>query len=63
MGENICKQCNWQGISLQTLQPAHAAQYHKNNPVRRAWWRIVRGIARVGHDLASKQQSVEVSVA
>ena len=30
MGENICKQCDWQRISLQNLQTAHAAQYHKN---------------------------------
>ena len=25
MGENICKWCDWQGISLQNLQIAHAA--------------------------------------
>ena len=29
MGENICKQSNWQGINLQNLQTAHAAQYQK----------------------------------
>ena len=29
MGENICKQGNRQGISLQNLQTAHAAQYQK----------------------------------
>ena len=27
MGENICKWCDWQWISLQNLQTAHAAQY------------------------------------
>ena len=30
MGENICKQINGQKINLQNLQPAHAAQYQKN---------------------------------
>ena len=30
MGENICKQCNQQGINLQNIQTAHAAQYQKN---------------------------------
>ena len=34
MGEYICKWCNQQGISLQDLQTAHAAQY-QNNPVRK----------------------------
>ena len=27
MGENICKQSNWQGINLQNIQTAHAVQY------------------------------------
>ena len=30
MGENICKWSNWQGIKLQNIQTAHAAQYQKN---------------------------------
>ena len=30
MGGNICKQSNWQGINLQNIQTAHAAQYQKN---------------------------------
>ena len=30
MGENICKWCDWQGISLKNLQTAYAAQYQKN---------------------------------
>ena len=29
MGENICKQSDQQGITLQNLQTAHAAQYKK----------------------------------
>ena len=36
MGENICKQRNWQRINLQNIQAAHAAQYQKktNNPIK-----------------------------
>ena len=30
MGENICKQCEWQGINLQNLQISHVAEYLKN---------------------------------
>ena len=30
MGENICKQSDQQGINLQSIQTAHAAQYQKN---------------------------------
>ena len=30
MGENICKQIDQQGINLQKIQTAHAAQYQKN---------------------------------
>ena len=29
MGENICKQCDQQGISLLNLKTAHVAQYKK----------------------------------
>ena len=30
MGEDICKQWDQQGINLQNLQTAHAAQYQTN---------------------------------
>ena len=30
MGENICKQCNQQGLNFQNIQTAHAIQYLKN---------------------------------
>ena len=30
MGENICKWSDWQGINLQNIQTAPAAQYQKN---------------------------------
>ena len=29
-GENICKWIDWQGINLQNMQTAHAAQYQNN---------------------------------
>ena len=32
MGENIYKQSDRQGINLQNIQTAHAAQYPKNKP-------------------------------
>ena len=35
MGENICKQCNRQGNTLQDIQTAHTAQYPKNNPIKK----------------------------
>ena len=37
MGENICKQSDRQGINLQNIQTAHAAQYQKkpNNPIKK----------------------------
>ena len=31
MGENICKRSDQQGINLQNIQIAHAAQYQKKN--------------------------------
>ena len=30
IGENTCKQCDRQEITLQNLQTAHAAQYQRN---------------------------------
>ena len=30
MTENICKRSNWQGLTLQNIQIAHAAQYQKS---------------------------------
>ena len=29
MGENICKQCNQQGLNFQNIQTAHTTQYKK----------------------------------
>ena len=35
MGENICKWSNRQGINFQNIQTAHAAQYQKNNAIKK----------------------------
>ena len=35
MGENICKWSDQQGISLQNIQIAHAAQYQENNTIKK----------------------------
>ena len=34
IGENICKQSNWQGSNLQNMQTAYTAQYQKNNLIK-----------------------------
>ena len=31
MGENICKQCNWQGVNLQDIETAYVTQYENTN--------------------------------
>ena len=36
LGENICKLCDWQGLSFQNIQTAHTAQYKiTNNPIKK----------------------------
>ena len=30
IGENICKQCDWQGFNFQNMQIAHTTQQQKN---------------------------------
>ena len=36
MGENICKQYNWQGVNTQNTQTAQTPQYWKsNNPLKK----------------------------
>ena len=38
MGENICKWSGWQGINLQNIETAHAAQYEKKNKQSKLKW-------------------------
>ena len=37
MGENICKQCDWQGLNFQNIQTAHTIQQQQktNNPIEK----------------------------
>ena len=35
MRENICKQCDQQGINFQNIQTAHTTQQQKNNPIEK----------------------------
>ena len=35
LGENICEQCNQQGLNFQNIQTAHTAQYQPNNPIKK----------------------------
>ena len=36
LGENIWKQCNWQGLNFQNIQIAHTTQkQQKNNPIKK----------------------------
>ena len=39
MAENICKQCNQQGLNFQNIQTAHATQQQKNKQPN---WKIGR---------------------
>ena len=34
MGQNNCKWCDWQGISLQNLRMAHATQYPRRKTTK-----------------------------
>ena len=35
MGENLCKQCDRQGLNLQNIQTTYTTQQHKNNPIKK----------------------------
>ena len=35
LGENICKQCNQQGLNFQNTQTAHTTQQKPNNPIQK----------------------------
>ena len=38
MGENTCKQSNWQRVNLQNRQTAHTAQYQKDKQPNQKNW-------------------------
>ena len=55
MGENICKGSNWQGLHLQDIQAAHAAQYEKTNIPLPKWAEdINRHFSREDIQIANK---------
>ena len=37
MGENICEQCDRQGINIQNIQIAHTPQYQKTQIIQSKW--------------------------
>ena len=37
MGKNICKWCDWQGLSFQNIQTAHTAQCQKDKQPNQRW--------------------------
>ena len=34
MGENICKQCDWQGLNFQNIQTAHTTQQQHKQTIQ-----------------------------
>ena len=37
MEENICKQCDQQGLNIQNIQAAHTTEYQKNKQPNQNW--------------------------
>ena len=37
MGKNICKWCDWHGLSFQNIETAHTAQYQRKKNLIKNW--------------------------
>ena len=46
MGENICNWCKWQGINIQCILTAHAAQCRKSKSVKKGAESLKRRFAK-----------------
>ena len=55
MGDNICKWFDQQGINLQKLLTAHAAQYQKNKQPNQKWGEDVKTYVQRNIQMAKKQ--------
>ena len=54
MGENICKQYNWQGVNIQNTQTAHTPQYWKSyNPIKKCEEDLKRHFATKNMQIAN----------
>ena len=55
MRENICKQSSWQGIIMSSkCTRAHAAQYPKNNPIKKWAEDLNRYFSKEDRQMANK---------
>ena len=46
MGQNICKQFNWQWINFQNIQATHSAQYKKKKKIKQPNQKLVDDLNR-----------------
>ena len=62
MEENICNQCNQQGIHLQILQIAHPAQYQKTNLIKMWTEDLSRNFSKAKTQMAKRHRRLSTSL-